>query len=148
MSQTLDYSSDSRHYARHSEQETTQDTPLIDVNSELEKESLMDSTQLSSDILKIREIHETIYDMISDQDDAICHIDEDVQDSSHLVEESTVEIKESSILQKFKVLPIVIGAGAGAVLCGIPSAFFIGSYSLACAGGGGVLGGILGKTFS
>jgi len=126
----------------------TEQTPLIDVNAEIEKESLQDSQRLSKDILKIHEINQSISDLITEQGEFIKQTDQDVDNSSYAVEESTVEIKEASKLQKFKVIPIIVGAGIGAAICGIPSAFFVGSYSLACAAGGGTIGGLLGKTFS
>ena len=128
--------------------EATEQSPLIDVNAELEKESLQDSQRLSKDILKIHEINQSISELVTEQGEIMKHADHHVEDSSYAVEESTTEIKEASKLQKFKVIPIIVGAGIGAAICGIPSAFFLGSYSLACAAGGGTVGGLLGKTFS
>ena len=121
------------------------DIELIPIEIDFEEERLNDAIKLAESAKILKSLNEDIIKLLEIQGETLENSDEKIAESEIIILESNDQLVKAAKWRKLKFTPILIGAGIGAALFGIPSAFLIGSYSALTATGGGVLGGYLGK---
>jgi len=120
----------------------------INVRNKIEEETLRDAQELASSINKLYEIQRDLLDIIDIQGEQLECVEETTKTSETILEDTNIELTSAAKYSKLKYIPVLLGGSVGAFLFGIPAAPFIGTYSLLTALGGGVIGGVIGKSIS
>ena len=114
----------------------------------LENDRLNDAKNLAESVILLKSINNDLKNIINEQGLQLNLTDENLNNTNIILEETNLELNIAAKYKKINVGPILIGAGIGAVIFGIPPIFIIGIYSTIFATGGGILGGIIGKIVS
>ena len=118
---------------------------VIDYN-DIENEKKKDAKELAESVLILKSISKDINDLLNQQGKELNTSNKKIEITEEVLLESNIDLeKAKSYHSKNKYIPIVIGASLGATIAGVPSLFFLGSYSILTTLGGSALGGIVGK---
>lgn len=126
-----------------------QEIKLIQIDmKDIEKERLNDAKELANSAILLKSINEDLNKLLGEQSNTLKISKNEIDSSEILLKQADIELEAAAEYKKIKIVPILLGAGVGAALFGLPSAFVVGTYSALFATGGGVIGGLVGKIVS
>ena len=118
----------------------------IDVEKEIQEETLRDARELASSINKLNEIQKDLLNMIDVQSESLECVEENTKVTEAILDDTNINLTKAAKYSKLKYIPLVLGGSVGAFIFGVPAAPFIGTYSLLTALGGGVIGSVIGNS--